>query len=759
MILDSLESRRLLSSSLSGGVLKVLASAAADVISIDFDGTRVRVVENGVSKSFASSSAPRVSADLRGGNDRLTLGPGMTKSATVLGGAGNDTIVGAGGNDSLDGGSGVDSLRGMGGSDTLRINQGVANGDAGKDLLIGTGPATLMGGSGGDTFKSEANSSTTAPLVSYLRAAGNVTASIDGVANDGTPGEQDNILPGVGGIVGSKFNDTLRGSSQDEFFRGGDGTDDMFGGGGSDTADYSDHRQAVRVCLDGQRDNGAPGENDLVAIDIENILGGPGNDTLIGNNGENFIDGGLGADDMIGRGGTDTVTYARYGASQPIIVTLDGKINDGLFVGNFCEYDNVHTDIEVVIGGDGNDKISAGKKFKTVILIGNGGNDTLKGGTGDDQLDGGKDADSLIGGAGNDIFVNQADFQASHGDVIDGGDDFDFAQDDFSDSFNNVEFTFDLIYGEGGGNNYRTAQTSDTSNSTFAALAAVAAPAVAVVNDALSVTGTDGDDVITMSQSTTGITVAVNGTTFPSVLLSSIPKGVSVDALGGNDRIDLASNAARPVKVGAFLRGGDGNDVILSGEGNDALLGGRGNDSLLGRAGADVVNGGDRNIGGGFDGTDTLDGGCGGVDVVDYSVRTANLSLNIDGLKNDGATGENDLIGRDIERILGGQGNDLIVGNELDNLLSGGRGQDTLRGGAGVDLMVANAVADQALGDTAGRDSVFGEDGNDILTLGDLLRDDFDDGPGLDTGTLDRLISGATGSSGTDFNLVAGKFV
>jgi len=769
-MLDHLEGRRFLSSSLSGGVLRIIASAVADVISVDFGGAKVRVVENGVTKSFSSATAPRINAELRGGNDSLTIGSGISTSTTILGGDGNDTIWGGEGADSIDGGSGIDSLRGRGGADILRIGAGVAKGDGGADQLVGFGPATLVGGSGGDVFRSEANMQSAAPLVSYLQSSTAVNATIDGKKNDGMPGENDDIQAGVGGIVGSRFNDTLVGSARDENFRGGDGTDDLFGGGGSDTADYSDHKQAVRVCLDGQRDNGTPGENDLVAIDIENILGGPGNDTLIGNDGENFIDGGLGADDIIGRRGTDTVSYARYGSNQPIVVTLDGKINDGLFTGNFCEYDNVHTDIEVVIGGEGDDRISAGAVFKTVILVGNGGNDTLRGGRGDDEIDGGEGADSLTGGAGADVFINQSDSDASHGDRIDGGADFDFAQDDSSDQLSGVEFTFDLIPSSGngyggssggsnGGNNFRTAQVAGGPVAATFAVLAVATPSVVVTAGALSITGTDGNDTINVSQSATGLTVSVNGQTFPSVLLSSIPNGINIDAGAGNDLIDLQRNATRPVRVGSFLRGGDGNDVILGGEGNDAILGGRGNDSLLGRGGADVINGGANNIGGGFDGTDTLDGGSGGIDAVDYSFRTADLSLNIDGMKNDGAVGENDLIGRDVERIFGGLGNDLIVGNEKDNLLAGGRGRDTLRGGAGVDVLVANAVADQVLGDTAGRDSVFGDDGNDILTLNDIVRDDFDDGAGFDTGTLDRSATGAAATPNKDFNIVTGRFV
>src|SRR5205814_966035 len=57
-------------------------------------------------------------------------------------------------------------------------------------------------------------------------------------------------------------------------------------------------------------------------------------------------------------------------------------------------------DIEKVIGGSGNDRI-VGSDAKN-LLIGNGGNDTLDGGTANDA------GDTLNGGAGTDVAANSA---------------------------------------------------------------------------------------------------------------------------------------------------------------------------------------------------------------------------------------------------------------------------------------------------------------------------------------------------------------
>ena len=76
-------------------------------------------------------------------------------------------------------------------------------------------------------------------------------------------------------------------------FRGGPGGDQISGGQGIDTVDYSDKTSAVTVSI-GDDPEGGPGndgvgdgtagntEGDNIYSDVENVTGGPGNDTLIG---------------------------------------------------------------------------------------------------------------------------------------------------------------------------------------------------------------------------------------------------------------------------------------------------------------------------------------------------------------------------------------------------------------------------------------------------------------------------------------------
>jgi Ca2+-binding RTX toxin-like protein len=84
--------------------------------------------------------------------------------------------------------------------------------------------------------------------------------------------------------------------------------------------------------------------------------------------------------------------------------------------------------------------------------------------------------------------------------------------------------------------------------------------------------------------------------------------GFEVNAGAGDDTVVLA----REIPVPVTLRGGPGNDRLVSGAGADKLVGGAGNDSLVGRAGADWLYGGsgdDKLVG--CSGDDLLRGGPG----------------------------------------------------------------------------------------------------------------------------------------------------
>jgi Ca2+-binding RTX toxin-like protein len=102
------------------------------------------------------------------------------------GGAGIDWFQGGTGADAFYGDADVDNLKGNGGDDTL-------DGGAGTD--------TLSGGPGTD-------------IASWADTQNSVFASLDGVANDGNSGENENIPADVEGIQGGPYDDKLTGTGR-----------------------------------------------------------------------------------------------------------------------------------------------------------------------------------------------------------------------------------------------------------------------------------------------------------------------------------------------------------------------------------------------------------------------------------------------------------------------------------------------------------------------------------------------------------------
>jgi Ca2+-binding RTX toxin-like protein len=201
--------------------------------------------------------------------------------------------------------------------------------------------------------------------------------------------------------------DILDGGPGNDLLHNGGGSDDLSGGDGIDTVDaFALENQAIT--LDGVSNDGIADEKDNFRPDIENVIGGLGDDHIVasaaanrleGREGTDILEGqgsadvlvgGAGADDLRGGGDFDRVEYP--GTSDPDddenqTITIDDAANDGIA----GEEDNVRTDVEDVDAGPGNDKIT-----------GSAGANTLAGGDGNDELTGGGGVDTFFGGAGVD---------------------------------------------------------------------------------------------------------------------------------------------------------------------------------------------------------------------------------------------------------------------------------------------------------------------------------------------------------------------
>jgi hypothetical protein len=110
--------------------------------------------------------------------------------------------------------------------------------------------------------------------VTYETRSEDLSLSLDGVANDGAPGEHDNIGADVTLLVGGNGSDTLTGNDARNIFYGGVGDDVLTGFGGDDTL------------------YGGNGDDRLDA--------GAGTDFLEGDNGDDTLSGGPDVDQFYG---------------------------------------------------------------------------------------------------------------------------------------------------------------------------------------------------------------------------------------------------------------------------------------------------------------------------------------------------------------------------------------------------------------------------------------------------------------------------
>ena len=207
-----------------------------------------------------------VPATLNGGGGTDRLQDFSPVGRTLDGGGGDDVLEGAGGDDVLRGGPGNDEVDGEGGRDN------VSGGD-GDDKLYGDhfGPPAadvIDGGPGFDRV-----------IDDYPGGRGAVTVTFDNVANDGRPGENDNLI-GIEEIEGPPG--TYAGSDAAETFTVGAAgrSSSVSGAGGNDTITTLNGSDAV---------DGGTGDDRIVGgIDNDTITGGPGRDAIFSDSTDSF---------------------------------------------------------------------------------------------------------------------------------------------------------------------------------------------------------------------------------------------------------------------------------------------------------------------------------------------------------------------------------------------------------------------------------------------------------------------------------------
>jgi Ca2+-binding RTX toxin-like protein len=723
-------------------------------------------------------------------NDTITVNATPRDGTRIDGGAGNDTILGSTGADKITGGPGDDvidpnNLTTPVNMDSNSVDQ-FCDPDF-TDISMLACPDIVDGEGGYNTLKFDHQ-----PKGVFVDG-GSKGADPESVIDPTRPRNGDaraNLLATKGRgwrfnrIIGTPFNDQIIGSSNNDTIVGRGGADVLCGGPGNDTVDYSGSTGPVNVSLDtnlpadtkwestdnqvrsfsrsdcrqtnssgvvdetAQKDcvandgqvgpdgTTATGEHDCVGVDVENVIGSPFNDVLVGDDpgpyldkaaffeprgmnvldgggGDDFLDGRRGADVLIGGPGIDTVSYAWE--TLPVAVSLDGAANDGSKVDQNPDSglgDSVGTDVENIIGGSGSDTL-VGSDAANVIQ-GGPGDDIIQGGGGDDPLlDGGDGNDFIQGQAGNDHLQGDAG-----NDVLDGG----TGQDTFSggsgkdavDYSNNTTPVVSIPDGVANDGNNGGAEGDNvgadvedvfggSGNDTL-----VAGPEGGVVdggagNDTLvSGPGPDlivgGDGIDNASYAGRSEPVAVDlasgtgggaGEGDQLAGIEQVTGGNGNDTILGNEAVNILDGGPGNDTIDGRggddqIFGGPGNDTLIAGPGNDTLSGDPGDDKLHGGDGADTLNGGDGNdLLDGGPGPDTLSGGPGD-DTADYSSRTKAVSVATDGADNDGEANERDQVRLSVESVKTGAGNDTI------NVRDGVKGEVSC--GAGRDSVVADQI-------------------------------------------------------------------
>lgn len=217
-----------------------------------------------------------VRIELGDGDDHLRLGSGWTLGTPIAadGGPGNDELNGYAGPETFHGGDGNDTLKGNQGDDHLFGDAGndvIEGGDGADEVRGGDGDDTVGGGGTADRADIVDGGAGRDTLDQYEWTAGGsqpapsqpITLTIDGVADDGRPGEGDNVIdvevakllvaanitagPGPvelsvfrtqalpSRLIGTDQPDMLTGFDYDDRIEGGAGDDVIVGGYGNDT--------------------------------------------------------------------------------------------------------------------------------------------------------------------------------------------------------------------------------------------------------------------------------------------------------------------------------------------------------------------------------------------------------------------------------------------------------------------------------------------------------------------------------------------
>ncbi|MCC7464444.1 MAG: putative Ig domain-containing protein, partial [Gammaproteobacteria bacterium] len=715
-----------------GGGADVLSGGAGDDIYYIDDVGDV-IIESSGSSAGVDSVLASVSFALPNYVEGLTLtgssaidGTGNGQSNTLIGNAADNTLDGGGGSDAMSGGAGDDTYRvdavddrvsemSGEGEDTVQSLQTHTLADNVENLLLlgsaainGTGNGldnllsgnagknTLAGGAGNDLYVIQNANDV------IVEMAGGGTDTVQSSVSFTLSTEVESLtLTGSAAInaTGNSANNVLVGNTAANTLNGGAGADAMSGGAGDDSYVVDNAGDTVAERPSEGIDLVQSPVSWVLGADVENLTltgssaaSGTGNasgNVLTGNAGTNTLTGGEGDDTYVVQNATDSVVELAGGGIDLVRSSVTFTLS--------TEVENLTLTGSSAISGTGNALDN--------VLTGNGGTNTLGGGT------------------GNDTYV--------------------------------IQNTTDVVVEAAG------AGTDWVHSSVTATLAAHVENLTLTGSSAINATGnTLGNVLIGNSANNT-----LNGGSGVDTMAGGLGNDTYVVDHAGDVVTEALDAGADTVRSGmSWVLGANLENLTLTGSSSISGSGNSLDNSLAGNSGSNALSGGagDDTLNPGSSGTDALRGGAGndtytltrtsgvtitelageGIDRVNASVAHT-LAANVELLFQTGSS------------ALNGTGNalaNLLRGNTANNTLTGGGGVDILEGGNGNDTL-SNTAGNSLLNGGAGADSLSGAAGNDLY-IGGAGNDSIATGQGADiivfnTGDGSDTVAASTGQDNT----------
>ncbi len=696
-------------------------------------------------------TAPGGSITGNGLDNVMTASSGNNQAFHINGGNGDDTITTGGGNDVLDGGTGADTVAGGGGNDLYLVDNpgdvvieasdggadqiqssvsytlpdnveyltltgpgdtnatgngldNILNGNSGNNVMDGAGGADQMyGGPGDDTYYVDNSGDF------VYENAGNGTDLVIASINYTLGQNLENLtLAGTDNLnaTGNALDNVLTGNAGNNILDGKAGADSMTGGAGDDTY-YVDNNGDVVT------ENANEG-TDLVEVstaaytlpdNVENadlvsgyyahITGNDLDNVITASGSYSFIDGGLGADTMIGGAYDDTFVV--------------DNVNDVVIDNGVSKHDLVESYVSYTLPGNVENLTLMG----TDDLHGTGNdlNNVIVGNSGDNLLDGGKGGDDMTGGTGNDTYYvdNAADrVHENSGE----GNDVVYTSVNFTVGANEIETV--IFNGSGdvtltGGDATKSLVGGD-GNDTLTSGSGIT-----------TLDGGQGNDTYFVNNPGDVVTEQADHGTDTVYTIVSYTLGANVENLQLEQYHTSYTTSYIPDINGTgnaldnVIGGNDGNNLIDGGMGADTMSGGKGNDTYV------VDNAGDVVVENFNEGTDTVE-----------SSISYQIGANVENLT---------LIGTGNIYGIGDGGDNVITGNDGNNNLTGHGGADTFmfETGNSADLITdysagegdrinihdyTNGIADGSLIHQSGTDTVIDLGGGNTITILDTTATD-----------------------------------